>query len=65
MDDDDRAKPDHAGGSKHKVTLNLDKAVWQELENAAETEGIEPKELIVRLVTEHLGSETPPVDASV
>lgn len=57
MDDDDRGRPDHAGGpKKHKVVLNLDKAVWSELEAAAEAEGVEPKELVERLVTEHLGT---------
>lgn len=60
MDDDDRGKPDHAGPKKHKVVLNLDRTVWSELEAAAEAEGVEPKDLIERLVTEHLSASPEP-----
>ena len=60
---EERARPDDAGPKKHKVTLNLDKAVWQELEDVAETEGVEPKDIIVRLLNEYLGGDPELVDA--
>jgi hypothetical protein len=54
-------KPDHANG-KHKLTMNLPAETWQALEDHAAAQGIEPKELVKRLINQSLGLPDQPDD---
>ncbi|MDF2973223.1 MAG: hypothetical protein K0R61_3673 [Microvirga sp.] len=54
-------KPDKPGEPKHhKVVMNYPAATWAALEDQADAEGLEPKELIRRFVNEGLGLDEEP-----
>jgi hypothetical protein len=52
---ENNGKPDNAGGPDNKRKVNLSPELWAALQAQAEAEGVEPKELAKRLLSQALG----------